>query len=213
MRNFIKRLLKQNRLALSRYSEHDLRYIERMGWQNLSYKEFEILRALSYEGHISLKEAKFLAELVGQTDPAEPIIEIGTLFGYSTTVLAQSKATSQKLITVDAYLWNPLGLSPETHQLATSLILEDARKNHNVEIVAQDKRVFYQEYRGPAPALFFCDAHHDYEPTLEDLKWAKKIGAKIICGHDYDETLYPGVVRAVQALGGARQVVQSLFVL
>lgn len=212
-KSLIKKALKKNNLELCRYSPHDLGYIERMGWQGLSYKEFEVLRALTYEGHISVEEARFLSALAKQTQPDEPIVEVGALFGYSTSILAFSKAPGQKLITVDSCLWNPLGISPEAHKTALSLILRDARENHNVELLFQDKSDFYREYQGPPPGLFFCDAHHDYEPTLEDLTWAKRVGARIICGHDYREDLYPGVTRAVKELGGPSQVVGSLFVL
>jgi hypothetical protein len=212
-KNFVKNILKRKDIELCRFSANDRDYATRMGWEKFTYKDLQIAHALAYEGHIRIEEAKFLLSLVSQTNADDPIIEVGTLFGYSTTVLATGKAASQKLITVDNYIWNSLGISAEAHRLSTLAALADARENHNVVVVSQDKNDFYKEYQGPPPGLFFCDAHHDYEPTLRDLTWAREIGAKIICGHDYNEKLFPGVVEAVKELGGAKQVVGSLFVL
>jgi hypothetical protein len=53
---------------------------------------------------------------------------------------------------------------------------------------------------------------HDYEETKKDILWAKQIGAKIICGHDYKEE-FPGVIRIVDEMGGPRKLSGSVFVL
>lgn len=36
-----------------------------------------------------------------------------------------------------------------------------------------------------SPDITYIDASHDYQSVLADLRWAKKIGSKIICGDDY----------------------------
>ena len=208
-------LIKASGRELCRYSQNEAQEAGQFGWniKLFNYKEFQVARTIASGSHVTLEEAQFLGSLVRQTAPEEPIIEIGTLFGFSTRVLTMHKQRRQPLITVDKYVWNPLGISPQIHELATRAALEDACLNHNVTIINQDKDAFYRDYKGQAPALFFCDANHDYQPTLDDLKWAKAIGAKIICGHDYDEENHPGVVRAVKEMGGARQLVGSVFVL
>ena len=38
---------------------------------------------------------------------------------------------------------------------------------------------------GIKPDICYIDAAHDYESVISDLKWAKKIGSKVICGDDY----------------------------
>jgi predicted O-methyltransferase YrrM len=71
----------------------------------LNYKDIQLLRgatALS-RGHISIDEARFLMDLVRETPSDEVIVEIGTLFGYSTLVMALAKQQGQLLITVDDY--------------------------------------------------------------------------------------------------------------
>ncbi len=215
IKDIIKHLFRNFGLEISRISTNDIQATKTAGLNplNLGIRELSIMRALSAEGHISMDEARFLSRLVQKTDKQEPIIEIGTLFGYSTLVICMAKRIEQKMLTVDSYVWNPLGLPPVVHEAATRSILKDTCFNHNVEVLRQDKDIFYKNYKGPAPGLFFCDADHGYEPTLNDLSWARSVGSKIICGHDYDPNKHPGVVKAVKELGGASEVVGTLFVL
>jgi hypothetical protein len=178
-----------------------------------SYREAQCYRALSNMGQLSIVESRLLGELVRNSDPSRPIIEIGTLFGYSTTVITLFKAPSQKLITVDNYSWNPLGLSPQAHFATTSKRLAEAVSNHAVQLMKMDKGEFYRTYSGPPPALFFCDADHSYEATKADILWAQSVGASIICGDDYDHPHQRGTAQAVDELGGPRQLAGGLFVM
>ena len=213
LKRLVKQFLRSQNLELCRITRDDTQAAATKGWENLLYKDLQIARAIASGGHISINEAKFLSSLIRRTCKDDPIIEIGTLYGFSTNVIAVSKEKSQRLITVDKYIWNPLGISPAAHKLGTYAALDDAIRNHNVEVVDQDKDIFYENYTGPAPGLFFCDANHAYEPTLRDLVWARQVGAMIICGHDYNPSKYPGVVQAVEAFGGPSEVVGTLFVL
>jgi hypothetical protein len=60
--------------------------------------------------------------------------------------------------------------------------------------------------------MVFLDADHSYESTKQDILWAQRVGAKIICGHDYSSR-FPGVVRAVEECGGVERIVGSVFLL
>jgi hypothetical protein len=97
--------------------------------------------------------------------------------------------------------------------LATRMALRDAIETQNTKVLDMDTEAFYRGYAGPPPALFFCDANHAYEAVKADLGWARKVGADIICGDDYDPVLHKGVVRAVDELGGPRALVDGLFVI
>ncbi len=169
-------------------------------------------RVLLRPGEVSLQESRFLGELVRRAPAVRPIIEIGTLFGTSTRVLALFKARETPLVTVDSFRWNPHGLPRTLHATLTREILRDAIESHNVRLLQMDKREFYQRYTGPPPGLVFLDANHGYESTREDILWAQSVGAEIVCGHDHREK-FPGVIRAVEECGGAEQVVGSLFVM
>lgn len=171
-----------------------------------------VRRVLVRPSEVSLDESRFLGELVRRAPRDRPIVEIGTLFGTSTRVLAMFKAPETPLVTVDSFRWNPHGLPPRVHSAITREILRDACEHHNVRIMEMDKDAFYQRYDGPAPGLVFLDANHGYQSTKRDIEWAFSAGAEIVCGHDYRDT-FPGVIRAVEECGGAAEVVGSLFVM
>ena len=164
------------------------------------------------KGQISVGEAIFLGKLIREADSVRPIIEIGTLFGWSTRTIVLFKPPQQPLITVDAFCWNPLGLSAEKHYAITSGVLKESVDKFGVSIVRSEKRKFYDSYDGPPPSLVFLDADHGYEQTAEDIKWARSVHAGVICLHDYSEE-FPGVMRAAKEAGGVLHVVESLAVL
>jgi Methyltransferase domain len=163
------------------------------------------------EGQISIQESKFLGEIVRSIKLNGDIIEVGTLFGRSTRVIIDNKKTEQKLITVDRFSWNPIGLSNEQHKQITHKILEDAINNANVDLKHMDKSEFYRSYKS-SPALVFLDADHSYEGTKADIDWALSLNADIICGHDYTQSM-PGVMKAVDESGGIDRLVDSLWIL
>ena len=163
-------------------------------------------------GQVNLEEARFLGSLVRGLDTSRPIIEIGTLFGWSTRVMVLYKAPEMELVTVDVYKWNPLALSSENHFTITSSILEESKRKYNVKQFRKDKAEFYRSYSGPEPALIFLDADHSYEETRNDLEWATKHSRALICLHDY-RSEWPGVIQAVNEVGGPHRIEGTLCLL
>lgn len=211
MKAIIRNALRRSNLDFVRFNPEELEFREQ--YPNLDYKELQIVKTLVAPSQVSLQEARFLGALAREAEPSRPIVEIGTLFGFSTRILALHKDPAQPLVTVDNYSWNPLGLSSEVHFLATRGILAEAIENFGVTQINRDKNLFYAEYNMGPPALFFCDADHSYEATKADLLWAKEAGAGIVCGHDYDPVRHKGVTQAVDELGGPKQLVGTLFVI
>jgi hypothetical protein len=154
-----------------------------------------------------------LKELVRESSRFEgPIIEVGTLLGITATEMALVKAPHQQIKTVDLYCWNPWGLTPDVHAALAAQVLYYLIEKGDVEMIRADKNEFYRAYNGPAPAMVFLDAMHDYEETKKDIEWAKEAGAKIISGHDYCEK-FPGVIQIVDEFGGPRRLGGSVWVL
>lgn len=178
----------------------------------MNYKEAQVYRGLTATGQISLVEARFLMKLVAASDPARPIIEVGTLYGHSTLVMCLAKPPAQRLLAVDNFSWNSLGISPAVHMAATRHRLAECIADHGVEIIAEPAQTFYAAYAGPPPALYFCDADHSYEAVRADIAWARKAGATIICGDDYAPE-HTGVTRAVDEAGGPRELHGGLWLL
>ena len=174
--------------------------------------EENAVRRAIVSGRISFREAQALTKLIKTLNSEGPIVEIGTLFGFSTLIMAIAKDPSRRLITVDKFVWNPVGLTPEAHLEITSDALSEAIAHLNVELIVQDKDDFYSSYQGPPPALMFLDADHEYEPTLKDIKASIAIGADVICGHDYGPQ-WPGVMKAVDDCGGLLQLDGTFWVL
>jgi len=141
-----------------------------------------------------------------------PIVEIGTLLGVTTTSIALAKAPEQKIVTVDNYCWNPWALAPEVHEALTHQVLYYLIHAGQVERVRMDKNEFFRAYRGPAPAMVFLDAVHDYPETKKDIEWARRTGTKIIAGHDYCDE-FAGVKQAVDEFGGPRELGGTVWVL
>ncbi len=211
VKTMVKRILRSRGYELCQLYEDEKKEVPYH--RSFNYKEAQCYRALSNPGQLSLVESRLLSEIVAGSDKDRPIIEIGTLFGYSTTVMTIAKAQSQRLLTVDNYSWNPLGLSPEAHYQTTRNRLAEATQHFSVEIIRMGKDEFYGSYDGPPPALFFCDADHSYAATKADLLWARSVSASIICGDDYDHPYQLGAKQAVDELGGPRRLAGGLFVL
>lgn len=140
-----------------------------------------------------------------------PIIEIGTLFGFSTQLLAEEKRPDQTLISVDNYSWNPFCLPPEHHREFTRNALHYCIQNAALELYDGSSLTFFDEYSQPAPAMVFLDGSHEYEFVVEEIRHAKRLGAAIICGDDYNAG-FPGVIRAVdEELGDELVVNRSVW--
>ena len=166
-----------------------------------------------HAGSVEPSGLELLTDLVKRVSRfSGPIVEIGTLFGRTTTHLAVHKSPHQKIITVDTYTWNPWGLSHETNYQLTGLVLSYLIRTGHVEQLRVDKNAFYETYQGPPPSLVFLDAIHTYEETKRDIDWAKSVGAKLISGHDYSD-LFPGVKQAVHEFGGPKELGGPVFVI
>jgi len=181
----------------------------------LNYRSSLVKRSFMIltESEITIGESIFLKEIVKGIERSGPIIEIGTLFGKSTIVIATSKIADHELITIDNYSWNPLGLPSNIHLQVTSHFLSYAIDKLNVKVLNIDKEKFYTQYSGKAPSLVFLDAIHTYNETKKDILWAKNMKAKLICGHDYSKEKHPEVVIAVNEFGGPQKLVETLWVL
>lgn len=132
-----------------------------------------------------------------------PLIEVGTLFGFTTQLIASHKAAEQQLIAVESFQWNPLHLSADDHRTFTLRTLRYCMEHANTRLFDGDKNDFYAQYSGPKPSLVFIDAGHRYADVVEDLDWATSAGVALITGHDYSES-HPGVIQAVEERFGGR---------
>ena len=169
MKFFIKYLLDKFGYELCKLSPDESLTLDKN--LKLNYKDAQVYRTLTATGQISIEESRFLFELVKSCDPSRPIIEIGTLYGHSTSVMCLAKHHSQTLYAVDNFSWNSLGISSATHFAATRKRLDECINNFGVQIIKKSSNEFYLEYSDAPPALYFCDADHSYEAVKADISW------------------------------------------
>ena len=148
-------------------------------------------------GTLTAADEARLVELLGRAGCHEgPIVEIGTLFGLTTRLIAAHAPAGRQVITVDNFVWNPLALPREHHELLTRRVLRPEIEAGRIALAAADSAAFRSGYRGAVPALVFLDADHAYEPVRDEIAWAISLGVPIICGHDYGPQQF-GVTGAV----------------
>ena len=82
-------------------------------------------------------------------------MEIGTLYGRTTTHMALFKEPSQKIITVDCYVWNPMGLRPDLHFQLTSQVLHYLVQTGHIEQKRMDKIFSMRPIVGRPPLWCF----------------------------------------------------------
>jgi predicted O-methyltransferase YrrM len=204
-----KRLLSGLGYRVIRTSEYDdsiRREVKRQQLQALAYDS-------TLDGSLAPEEYGFLRELVLQANTlAGPLLEIGTLFGRTTSKMALWKDPQKKIYTIDNYAWNPWRLTPQMHYQLTSLVLQYLVDAGHVVQVHADKDEWLAQYQEAPPALVFCDADHSYEATLRDIRLSLQAGARMVCGHDYSPE-HPGVIQAVSECGGAAARTGTLWLL
>lgn len=141
-----------------------------------------------------------------------PIVEIGCLFGHTTTLLATLKKPDVQLIAVDNFSWNPFHISKDEHRQFTKRSLRYIIENCETSIYDGTSEQFYIANKDMKPSMVFIDAGHDYNSVKQDIGWALKARCPVISGHDYHK-LCPEVVKAVDdSFGDDIQVYGSVWV-
>lgn len=153
-------------------------------------------------GEINAGERKQLIEWVMDTaNGAGPVVEIGTLFGFSTMALCEGvhrSWTRRKIYTVDNYCWNPFGVPAYRHRMITKQNLTFAQSLTDLVIIDSSADDYYRKFR-ETPSFAFIDGNHSYKSVKKDLIFFRDIGARAISGHDYN---FPDVSRAVREVLG-----------
>lgn len=163
-------------------------------------------------GQVSANEAKVLLGLASDVAPGSTIVEIGTLYGSATRILAMGAPAGCRVISVDNYSWNPHHIAADSHAALAQRVLRQEISEGRVELVRMDKNQYFATSNEPRIGLAFLDAIHSYEETLADIDWAISRNVNVVSGHDYSP-LFPGVIRAVNERGGPRILVDTLWVL
>ena len=156
-------------------------------------------RDVSVWGGVSEDDHRGLREAVARAASFEgPIVEIGTLFGWTTQLLASLKSPEKELIAVENFCWNPFCVPPDDHRVITRRTLHYCLEHCRTRIFDGSSREFYDTYAGRAPSMAFIDGDHSDQGVQADIRWAREQGVAVIAGHDYNARLHQPIVRAVE---------------
>jgi hypothetical protein len=149
------------------------------------------------------KELEWLYE---KANTMESVVEIGSFKGRSTFVLASGcNGGNGKVYAIDPFTGAALGKCPEADGKPT---FDDFMKNcghfpHLSVIVKKSQEAADLDVIPPEVDMVFLDGNHDYEAVMADLAtWAPRT-KKLICGHDLNDPMYPGVKQAIYEYFGA----------
>ena len=129
-------------------------------------------RANSVTGRLVEAEGRLLFDSVKKTNKDDLIIELGTLYGHTALLMAQ---TGRHVLSID--------IAPRVEKI------------DGVELVVGESTEVAEEFNDID--FLFVDADHEYESVKKDIKaWLPKVkvGGKILF-HDYES--WPGVTKAV----------------
>lgn len=167
----------------------------------MTEKSEAIAHAMTLDGRTTPEELGWLWD---RAVHAYEIVELGTFKGRSAWVMAA--ATPGQVTCVDT--WDYMGygefahLHPEANHNECVVNLRDMLDIGKVRMWRMQTLEAAEKYRILVlhPDLVFVDADHHFEACARDiLAWGqvmKKDG--ILCGHDYDSQICPGVVEAVE---------------
>lgn len=167
-------------------------------------------------GWMAVNELIWLAERAAKSNV---VVEIGSWKGRSTKALAM--ATPGVVYSVDHWLSEPppsdesktKGDWEEVSKRGSAALRAEFESNLGPEILAgkcipiglpsaKALPVVLEKLGGKKIDMIFIDGDHDYEMIKQDIQlWAPHVAATgLLCGHDYDEKWWPGVIRAVKEL-------------
>jgi len=144
-------------------------------------------------GWLKPKEHEWLS---GQARKCKRVLEVGSYHGKSTTALLNA----DKVWCVD--LWGTKAVGEKDYR---RFIKNMKPYMSQLEIMRGDSHAMLDRLLGSVTGFFdmaFIDGCHRYKFVYGDILRCKKLvrPGGILCGHDYNERMWPGVVQAVNEL-------------
>lgn len=137
-------------------------------------------------GQLELHQAAALYVLAGKHNGGH-ILEIGTLAGYSASLMAQA-APEAKIVT----------LNPAENEIPVATA--NLARYQNIQIVMAKSWDYLTDYKGPKLDLIFVDG--DHKRVGKDMPWWDWLaGGGLMLFHDYSPKACPPVYEAVNQLG------------
>lgn len=146
--------------------------------------------------------------------PGGTLVEVGTFVGQSLAYLGQAVKRSGKpfrVVGVDHCTGSGIELGTDHHapQMARGTFAGNLHANliacgvaDAVDVLIAPSTRAAAHFADGSVDFVFLDAAHDYESVCADIRaWLPKVRpGGWLCGHDYQDPPWPGVVRAVNEL-------------
>lgn len=164
------------------------------------------------QGWMMFSELQFLNTIAKKMDT---ICEVGSWKGRSTHALLSG--CKGKVTAVDTFKGSADPLD-WTHEEGKQIdILAEFKKNvgyfKNLNITVGKSVEVAKDIPDKTYDMVFIDAGHTYEEVKEDIRAWKSKTKILLCGHDYLDTIWMGVCRAVdEELGGPDEVHGTIWV-
>jgi hypothetical protein len=182
--------------------------VEIMGYD---IPETPVDKAEQIPGWMTRPELEWLYE---KAKTMQSVVEIGCFKGRSTFVLASAcNGDSGKVYAVDPFTfggdWSKF-CSPNLGLKSGDDFMGEFLKNvghfKHLTVVKKPSVEAAATLADLEADMVFIDGDHSYEGLTADLKaWDPKT-KKLLCGHDLDDPMYPGVRQALQAAYGADRI-------
>lgn len=163
--------------------------------------QINIVKALSIGGWMSEQELIWLAT---QALERKLIVEFGCLHGRSTCALADNNKGI--IWAVDPWAgdyYSEEGVALPISTYVMPYFLNNLKEHIETQHVIPVRKFSYQFSLDWPVDMVFIDGDHKYETVVKDIKKAYELlkPGGLICGHDYNHPMWPGVKQAVDELG------------
>ncbi len=140
----------------------------------------------------TVEERELLEKLAREVPQQGRILEIGSLYGGTTVILAKAAPTS-RVIAIDEFSWTPEGYpTPSREKMLTDLLTEGVT---NVAVIEEASEKIAPEWTTEVD-LCFIDGGHSYKYIFADLTNFAPF-ARVVACHDYKNPLWESVTQAI----------------
>lgn len=148
------------------------------------------------DGFFAEEEAELLRDQVHALPERASLLEVGSYRSRSAQFILASMTSEQWLVCVDIFRHAASYGGHSYAELRTTL--NDPR----VTVLPMALHAAYRHLQGERFAFALVDADHSYTGAVADVCLAVALagrGSRLLC-HDVDESLFPGVVAALESL-------------